>query len=257
MKTFVFDLDGTMYRGNAIIESAKSFLDICYEKRIPYLFLTNNSMRTPEENTKHMLDMGYEHIKPSMFYNSAMASCQYVKKISKQRKAYYIGQNGIRSALEEEGFEITNENPDFVFVGLDKQGTYDAYSKALTHLLHGAKLIGTNKDRVLAKPDGFEIGNGSIVAMLEYASEQESPAIAKPNRAMLDLFLDYFHLKKDDIILVGDNLETDIRLGFENDVKTIFVQTGVHSKDDIERFKIYPDYCFDSMMDFEMLNLLY
>ena len=80
MKTLVLDLDGTMYRGTQIIESAHQFLDHCMKNNIPFIFLTNNSMRTPEENVKHILDMGYTDIKPSMFYNSAMAACQYVKK---------------------------------------------------------------------------------------------------------------------------------------------------------------------------------
>ena len=77
--------------------------------------------------------------------------------------------------MTEEGFRITDQDPDFVFVGLNKEATYAEYSKALTFLLQGAKLIGTNQDRILAKPDGFEIGNGSVVAMFEYASNQKSP----------------------------------------------------------------------------------
>ncbi len=34
MKTLVFDLDGTMYRGTQIIESAHQFLDYCIQKDI-------------------------------------------------------------------------------------------------------------------------------------------------------------------------------------------------------------------------------
>ena len=89
MKTLVFDLDGTMYRGTQIIESAHQFLDYCILKKIPFIFLTNNSMRTPQENVKHMEDMGYTNIEPSMFYNSAMAACQYVKKHYGGNRAYY------------------------------------------------------------------------------------------------------------------------------------------------------------------------
>ncbi|MFR3429425.1 MAG: hypothetical protein ACLTTH_04630 [Holdemanella porci] len=52
MKTLVFDLDGTMYRGTQIIESAHQFLDYCIQKDIPFIFLTNNSMRTPQRKCK-------------------------------------------------------------------------------------------------------------------------------------------------------------------------------------------------------------
>lgn len=256
MKTIVLDLDGTMYRGSECIDSAKRFIDRCYKAGIPYVFLTNNSMRTQEENAQHMIDMGYEHIEPSQFFNSAMASTQYVAKNSAQRKAYYIGKNGMKEALEKEGFELVEQDPDFVFVGLNKECTYASYSKALSFLLQGAKLIGTNNDRILAKPGGFEVGNGSIVAMFEYASKQESPKIAKPYRPMLDLCLEHFGLKKEDIILVGDNLETDIALGYNNNVETLLVETGVHQREDIEALKIYPTQVVKNLDDFEVEKLV-
>lgn len=249
MKTLVFDLDGTMYRGTQIIESAKQFLDYCQKHDIPHYFLTNNSMRTPQINVEHMEKMGYQNILASQFYNSAMASCQYVKERYTGRKAYYIGEAGMKDALLSSGFTITDDHPDFVFVGLTKRGDYQMYSKALTCLLQGAKLIGTNKDRILAKPGGFEMGNGSIVAMFEYATHTQSPDIAKPSKNMLELFLHHYGLKKEDIILIGDNLETDIRLGYENDVKTVFVETGVHTRKDIEKLGVYPTWTVSNLME--------
>ena len=185
MKTLVFDLDGTMYRGTQIIESAHQFLDYCIQKDIPFIFLTNNSMRTPQENVKHMEEMGYTNIKPEMFYNSAMAASQYVKKHYEGNKAYYIGKQGMKDALNQEGFIIDDENPDFVFIGLDKD----------------------------------------------------------------DLCLEYFGLKEDEIVLIGDNLETDIKLGYEQNIETVLVQTGVHNKEDIERLKIYPTHVVNTLMD--------
>lgn len=249
MKTLLLDLDGTMYRGDAVIESAKIFLEACQKHKIPYIFLTNNSMRTREENVSHMEKMGYRGIKPEQFYNSAMASVQYVKAHYTGNKAYYLGKAGLWQALTEEGYRITDQDPDFVFVGLNKEATYAEYSKALTFLLRGAKLIGTNQDRILAKPDGFEIGNGSVVAMFEYASNKKSPDIAKPHTPILDLCLQHYNLQKEDVILIGDNLETDILLGKNAGVETVFVQTGVHMAKDISRLGIEPDHIVTDLRD--------
>lgn len=247
MKTYILDLDGTMYRGPQPIEAGIRFIDALHEKGIPYLFMTNNSMRTPAENAKHMLDMGYRYIEPEQFYNSAMASAAYVRKHFDGNKAAYIGQKGMSEALEDEDFEIVDKDPDFLFVGLDKTMDYAGYSKALTHVLNGAKLVGTNKDRVLAKPGGFEVGNGSVVALFEYASGQASPEIAKPHAPILELCLEKHGLEKDDVILVGDNLETDIALGYNNGVKTIFVESGVHNRADIDRLCVFPDKVIESL----------
>ncbi len=92
MKTIVLDLDGTMYRGTQPIESAKAFIDLCAARNVPYVFLTNNSMRTRQENAQHMLDMGYEHVEAGQFFNSAMASARYVRKSETGRKACFIGK---------------------------------------------------------------------------------------------------------------------------------------------------------------------
>lgn len=252
MKTFLLDLDGTMYRGSQLIETAKIFLEKLQEKNIPYIFLTNNAMRTREENVIHMEKMGYTNIRPESFFNSAMAAAKYAKKNYEGNRAYYIGGQGMKQALEEEGFEITENQPQFVFVGLDKTKTYKDYSHALTFLLQGAKLIGTNDDRLLAKPTGFEIGNGSIVAMYEYATNQKSPKIGKPNAPILDLCLEQFHLRKEDVVLIGDNLETDIALGCNNGVETIFVETGVHKRKDIPFFPVQPDHIVENMTEIDL-----
>ena len=101
-------------------------------------------------------------------------------------------------------------------------------------------MVGTNDDRLLAHGDTFHVGNGSIVRMFEYASGQTSYKIGKPHKAILLEALDYYHLKKEDCIIVGDNLETDIALGVNEDVETVFVTTGVHQIEDIERLQIHP-----------------
>lgn len=228
MKTVLFDLDGTMYRGPQPIEAGIRAVDFCFEHGIPYLFLTNNSMRTPEENTKHMENMGYHHVQPEHFVNSAMAAAGYAASLDpNKRKAWYIGMNGMKEALLDEGFEITEDQPDYVFIGLDKTADYVKYSKALAFLLNGAKLIGTNHDRILAKPGGFEVGNGSVVALFEYATATPSPRIGKPDRPILDYALKKAGISKDDAVLVGDNLETDVALGYNNKVQTVFVQLSL------------------------------
>lgn len=246
-KTYVIDLDGTMYRGNQIIQSAKKFIDALNEKNETFYFLTNNAKRTKKQNVEHMERMGFQGIKEEQFFTSSMAAAIYAKEHYVGKNAYYIGQEGLKEALMEQGFVITEDDVDFVFVGLDTTGTYEKYSKALSFLLDHAILIGTNDDRLLAQPKGFSIGNGSIVAMYEYATKQVSPKIGKPHFPILEAALKYMNKEKDEVILVGDNLETDILLGVNNGVETVFVTTGVHTRNDIDRLQIHPDCVVDSL----------
>ena len=151
--------------------------------------------------------------------------------------------------MEDNGFTVSDQDVDLVFVGLDNTGTYEKYSKALDFLLKGAKLIGTNNDRLLAQPGGFAVGNGSIVAMFEYASGQVSPKIGKPHAPILEEALKYFQLNADEAVILGDNLETDILLGVENHVDTIFVTSGVHQREDVEKLQIYPTRTIDDLRE--------
>lgn len=241
-KMYFLDLDGTMYRGSKIQEGGKEFIDYLHETGQPYLFLTNNSMRSKEQNVAHMKEMGYCNIRPESFFTSAMAAALYIRKQYTQRKVWFIGEDGLKEALLEQGFILCeDEQPDFVFVGLEREADYKKYSQAIDYLLNGAILVGTNNDRILAKPTGYTIGNGAIVAMLEYASSQVSPCIGKPHEPMLKEALAYTGRTKDEIILVGDNLETDIKLGVDNQVESILVLGGVHNEEDIKRLQIYPN----------------
>lgn len=242
MKALLLDLDGTMYRGNKMMEGGKELMEALHQNHQRYLFLTNNSKRTRKQNVEHMENMGYIGIRKNDFFTSAMAAAIYVRKNYDKRKVFMIGEEGLREALLEQGFLFDDENPDFVFVGLDQKASYQKYSHAVNALKNGAVLIGTNHDRVLAQENGFMLGNGSVVAMMEYAGNQKSPCIGKPYEPILTEALEAAQLQKDEVILVGDNLETDILLGVQNGVETVLVLGGVHTEADCERLGIYPDH---------------
>ena len=248
-KTYFIDLDGTMYRGSQIIEGAKEFIDTLTKRGERFVFLTNNAKRTKRQNVEHMEQMGFTGIREEHFFTSSMAAARYAAAHYEGRNVWYIGQDGLREALEDNGFTVTEQDVDLVFVGLDNTGTYEKYSKALDFLLKGAKLIGTNNDRLLAQPGGFAVGNGSIVAMFEYASGQVSPKIGKPHAPILEEALKYFQLRAEEAVILGDNLETDILLGVENHVDTIFVTSGVHQREDVEKLQIYPTRTIDDLRE--------
>ena len=183
-----------------------------------------------------------------------MASVSYVSSHYSERKAFYIGETGMREALLAGGFTIVNDTDelaDFVFIGLNREADYSLYSKAVKHLVNGAVLVGTNNDRILLSEKGVNVGNGSVVAMFEYLCGRESIKIGKPHQPILDEALKFMNVSKKDVIVVGDNLETDIALGERFGVETIFVLTGIHKKEDIERLNIHPTYVVERMTDWK------
>lgn len=128
-----------MYRGTAIIEGAKVFIDYCLKEQLPFLFLTNNSGRTPRQAADHMLKIGYQGIEPKHFYTSAMAASDtMIRRFPDKKRAYMVGAEGLREALLNNGYELVDDQADLVFIGLDKEGTWEKYSLALRQVLAGA-----------------------------------------------------------------------------------------------------------------------
>ncbi|MCI5773115.1 MAG: HAD-IIA family hydrolase [Erysipelotrichaceae bacterium] len=247
-KFYMIDLDGTMYLGTKRIKGAKAFINYLLRNDIGFIFLTNNSCRTQVQAANHMLKMGFEDIRPEMFYTSAMAASDYIASTNpNKRKVNYIGEKGMYEALIENNFVIDSNQPDFVFVGLDRQATYQDYSLALRSLVHGARLVGTNDDRILPSEQGENIGNGSVVKMFEYASSQEAIKIGKPHQVMIEQALKYAQVDKEDVIIIGDNLETDIKMGQDAGIETVLVTTGIHNMEDCYRLNIRPTYIVDNL----------
>ena len=89
-KTYLIDLDGTMYRGTLLIEGAMHFVHELIKRKEEFYFLTNNAKRTKRQNVEHMERMGYCGIKEEHFFTSAMAAAIYARKHYEGRRAYYL-----------------------------------------------------------------------------------------------------------------------------------------------------------------------
>ena len=98
-KTLLLDLDGTMYRGDAVIPSAPLFIDALQKQQIPYYFLTNNAMRTHAQNRKKMEAMGFQGLRDAQYFTGAMAAAAYVRHETQLQRVFYIGEEGMREAL--------------------------------------------------------------------------------------------------------------------------------------------------------------
>ena len=249
MPTYFLDLDGTMYYGTKIAPAAKTLVKRLKETGQAFYFLTNNASRTPQENAEYMRSLGFEGIESRQFFNAAMACVSYVKKNYSGRRVMMVGESGLAYELQKQGFVLVKDYADFVMVGLNRFADYRLYSLALQNLLDGALLIGTNADRILLSEDGSKLGNGSVIAMFEYASQQVALVTGKPQTIFIEEALAYFNLSKQEVILVGDNLETDILCGVNAGIRTVFVLGGVHEIKDIERLKIVPDRTISSLTE--------
>lgn len=249
-KGYLIDLDGTMYKGSERIEAASDFVKRLKEKNIPYLFVTNNSSRTPAQVAEKLRGFDIPADENQVFTTS-QATANYIYDQDKTASVYVIGEEGIRTALEEKGFQYAGENADFVVVGIDRELTYEKLAIGCLAVRNGAVFVSTNADIALPTERGFMPGNGSITSVIAVSTQTKPIFIGKPESIIIEQALKVLGTNKEDTLMVGDYYDTDILAGINAGMDTLLVHTGVTTKDMLSNYDRKPTYSIDTLDDWE------
>ncbi|MBM7621831.1 4-nitrophenyl phosphatase [Bacillus tianshenii] len=245
---YLIDLDGTMYRGKEKIEEASDFVQHLYDKKIPYLFVTNNSSRTPQQVAQKLRDFGIPTLDEQVFTTSN-ATANYIFEYKADAKIYVIGEEGIRTALTEKGFELVEENADVVVTGIDRSISYEKLALGAINIRNGARFISTNGDIAIPTERGLLPGNGSLTSVLTVSTETQPTFIGKPEKVIMEQALKVLGIAPEETLMVGDNYHTDIKAGMNAGMDTLLVHTGVTTKAHLETYQEKPTYTVDSLKD--------
>lgn len=196
---YFFDLDGTIYRGNTLIDGVKEFIDYLDRSAQPYLFITNNATYTVAEVQEKLRAFGIRATEQQVI-TSSIATANYISQRKKQARCYVIGEAGLTEALEKEQLEIATSKCDFVVVGLDRQITYDKLAKASLIIQEGATYIVTNSDKAIPTEKGLLPGNGALSSVITVSTGVEPVRIGKPNALMLEVALERIGLPREKVL---------------------------------------------------------
>ena len=247
---YFIDLDGTMYKGTKRIPAAARFIKRLQENNKEILFVTNNSTRTPEFVAQNLTENHGINVTANNVYTTAIATADYLDQIAgSKRKVYVVGESGLRKALASRNFEITDQSPDYVVVGLDSEVTYEKLATAVLLIRAGATFIGTNSDSNLPNQRGMVPGAGSIVKLVEYATQKKPIMIGKPESIIMAMALKRSGLDKNQVVMVGDNYHTDIQAAINFGIDSLLVYSGLSTKEDVAKQKIQPTHQVDSLDD--------
>lgn len=245
VKGLLIDLDGTLYHGKNMIDGADALIRKLREKKIPYLFVTNNSSRTPEQVAEHLIGMGIP-ASPEEVCTSSLAAASYIAHESPGAKVAILGEEGLRQALTDAGLDITEEQPHYVVQGIDRSFSYSSLAKALQWIHGGATSVLTNPDLLLPSDTGLTPGAGSLGAAIEAASGVKPVVIGKPSSILMKYATDRLGLSPAETAVVGDNMRTDIAAGVNAGCRTVLVMTGITTPDNMEAHMtaagVRPDY---------------
>lgn len=250
----ILDMDGVLWKGNKAIGNLPNIFARINEKEIEIVFATNNSTKTVDQYVDKLSQLGI-FIEPRQILTSALATSDYLREIIPSGSSIYaIGEVGLTSALEENGFNINHVDAAAVVVGLDRQVNYDKLEIATLLVLKGVPLIGTNPDRTLPTPDGLVPGAGSIIAAIQAATDIKAKIIGKPQPIMFQQALRGMNLMPNEVIVVGDRLGTDIAGGQAAGCQTALVLSGVTTKEMAKAWSPSPDFVSEDLS--ELIEML-
>jgi len=234
--------------GKNAIPGAVDFIERLIKGGHRYLVLTNNSRYTPID-LHHRLQMAGITVDTGHIYSSALAAAAFVHSQKPKGSAYVIGDTGLYQALADIGFTLTDYNPDYVILGETDSYPYDKIIRATRLISEGVPFIATNPDPSGPSEEGMTPACGAVAALIEKASGFHPYFVGKPNPLIMRSALRYLDEHSENAIMVGDRMDTDIKVGLESGLETILVLTGVTQADKITQYPYRPNHVVNSVAD--------
>lgn len=248
---FLIDMDGVIYSGDKMIPGADTFIKTLQKEKIPFLFMTNNSQRTPLDAVNKLAGMGID-VEEKNVYTSAMATAYFLSFMNPNGTAYVLGEGGLITSLHQHGYTLVNQKPDFVVVGEGRNFTLEMVNNAVDMILSGAKFIATNLDPSPKKKGWSNLGIKAVVAMIEEATGKTAFSVGKPSPVMMRAARKYLGLEAAETIIVGDTMDTDILGGVQLGYTTILTLSGVTKKEELNDYAFKPELIVNSVADLDI-----
>lgn len=250
-RLFLLDMDGTIYIDTTLFDGICDFLD--YIKKIggKYMFLTNNSSKSVDKYIDKLASLGISAANDD-FLTSVNATVIYLSK-KNYKKIYAFGTTSFKEQLCDAGFPITDkleDGIDCLCMGFDTELTFQKLEDACILLGRGVDYIATNPDLVCPTWYGYVPDCGSVSRMLFNATGRFPKFIGKPEPDMINLAVEKTGFTKEQTVIFGDRLYTDIASGCNAGVSTVFVLSGEGTMEDIEKSDVKPDYIYKDIKTF-------
>lgn len=246
MTAFMIDLDGTIYKGGNPIPGAKEFIETLQEKKIPFVFLTNNSSSSREHYLNKLTSMGFK-ISLDNVLTSTTATVMYIQKFHPNAKVFPLGTPEFVKEVVDHGIPISENDPDIVLLAFDKTITYDKINLAYHHLMKGCELIATHPDDLCPTENGYDVDIGPFIRMFESLTGRKATVIGKPNPLMIEMAASAMDARHKEMIMVGDRLYTDMRMAADAGIGSILVLSGETSEEDLLASPLRPTFVLPSV----------
>jgi len=248
---FIFDLDGTLYRGEQVIPGAPETIRRLREQGSQVVFISNKPLQQRTTYAAKLTRLGIP-AEPDDVITSAVVLGRWLAQEAPGARLYVVGEPPLVEELRAFGLHPTDGSGpvDFVVAAFDRTFDYAKLNTAFQAIRRGARFVATNADRTCPVEDGEIPDAAAVIGALEGCTGKRPELVAgKPSPMMIEAGLARMGLQAGECLVVGDRLETDIRMGKEAGTATALVLTGVTRRKDLTSSPWQPDYVLESVAE--------
>jgi NagD protein len=249
VELFLFDLDGTVYIGDRVIDGVIETIEKLRGIGKKVCFLTNNSSRPREAYLRKLNGMGIT-ISDAELFTSAQSTYEYLEREHNKKRVWIAATDEVKGDFLRAGVDTADENPDIAVLTFDTSLTYEKINKLCRFLHGGVFYVATHADLNCPHPVSPMPDVGSFIEMI-YAATGRRPDVicGKPHKPAADGIIARYKVSPDKIAMVGDRLYTDIRFANNFGFLSVLVLSGETSREALDDSTDKPDLVLDSAVD--------
>ncbi len=224
----ISDLDGVAYRDDRPIRSSVQAFRAWHDRGVPYAFVTNNSTKSAAQFAAKLSGMGIPAIPAQVFNTIAAVNFLLQQRWPPGTPVFAIGEKPLLETLEESGYRLAGTDAEVVVLGFDSGLNYAKLRTAIRAALAGATVIATNPDLLTPVHDGYDPCVGVLTAAVAAAVPSMVPiVVGKPDPFMIEQALKHLGTRKEETVMIGDQVGTDIVAGQSAGLRAFLLASDV------------------------------
>ena len=242
----LIDLDGVLYVGNQAIDGARDTIEFLEDNGYTFRCVSNTTRKCRQTIATRLSTMGFD-IPENHIFTPPLAAITYMKKTGKN-VCHLLVTGDVDRDFADVKKPGPGTKPDWVIIGdAGENASYENLNTAFRFLMEGAELLALENDRYWLAPDGLSLSAGPFVKALEYATGKTALVMGKPSPAFFNLALQDMNLHPEQVVMIGDDIITDIGGAYQAGMKGILVTTGKYRSESVETARIKPACIIDSV----------
>jgi arabinose operon protein AraL len=249
----LIDLDGTMYLGDRLISGADEAVTTLREHGVGVLFLSNKPIARRSDYSEKLTRLGVPTTAEEVITSSSITAT-YLATNHATDPVFVVGEDPLRDELRDNGISLTTdpEEAAVLLASMDRRFDYETLTNALQAMDEETAFLATNPDRTCPTETGEIPDCGAVIGAIEGVTGRDlDRVLGKPAPTAVDAATARLGVAADRCLMVGDRLETDIRMGERAGMRTVLVLSGVSDRETLEQSSVQPDNVIESIQDIE------